>query len=329
MKPDLTALRALDLHLVMERLGIRPVARYAHSVEYHLPDGRQISITSHPSNAKAGAQAMFQVWNGDSYRGGKPGGAGAIDLVMTITGQPFRNALGILAALNCRTAKTTETEPTLHLQTVHRTTLPDRTDEGLPAMLRYLCEMRKLPLYIVEPLVAREIIYAHVHCYRHEVTGTKRSFVNAVFVMRDDRSGQPAGSMIRGCYDGRTPRKSTLPFHNGSHAAFWIGEKLEDARTIVITESPIECLSWLAMHPDCSHLHCRTYGGARWRVVRDIFGTVKAAGATLICAFNNDREGNRSAEEFERLAETDGVSVTVDLPEDADDWNNSLRQNQR
>jgi hypothetical protein len=94
--------------------------------------------------------------------------------------------------------------------------------------------------------------------------------------MRDDTTEQPNGSMIRGCYDGRKPRKSTLPFENGKAAAFWLGVPIAQARAVVVTESAIECLSWLALHTATAGIHCRTYGGNRWRSVEAIFDQVKA-----------------------------------------------------
>ncbi len=330
MKLDLNALRETDLQLVMQRLGYEPAARYVRTVEYHLPDGRKIAITSHPGSSRSGGTlGMFQVWNGDSFEPGKPGGAGAIDLVMTVTRRPFRAALGFLAEListqgpEIQTTRK-EADPTLPL--FSRTTLPTRSDEALPALLRYLCKSRNLPRSLVESLIDEGVLYAHVHSYK--VNETSRSFTNAVFVMRADATGAPAGSMIRGCYDGRRPRKSTLPFENGAGATFWIGTKLEKAQTVVVAESPIECLSWMALHPEHDQVHCRTYGGARWRHVRNILEQIKACGARLVCAFNNDEEGNRAAAEFEKMAGAAGLSVIRDQPQGVKDWNDVLRANQ-
>ena len=191
-------------------------------------------------------------------------------------------------------------------------------------MRRYLCESRGLPAALVVPLLDAGTIFAHVHSYA--VNDTRRSFTNAVFVMRDDATEQPNGSMIRGCYDGRKPRKSTLPFENGTGAAFWLGVPLARAHAVVVTESPIECLSWLALHTAAVGIHCRTYGGNRWRGVETIFDQVKASGAQLVCAFNNDEEGNRAAEEFVQLAARAGIIAIRHQPEGVKDWNDVLRR---
>ncbi len=190
-------------------------------------------------------------------------------------------------------------------------------------MRRYLCEIRGLPITIVEPLLDRETIFANVH--RYKSPGGDRQFINAVFVMRDDATEHPNGSIIRGCYDGFKPRKSTLPFENGNAAAFWLGTSLFQARAVVVTESPIECLSWLALHPTAAGIHCRSYGGNRWRSIQTVFSQVKATGAQLVCAFNNDPEGNRTADEFVQLAQRAEIIAIKYQPKTAKDWNDVLR----
>ena len=173
---------------------------------------------------------------------------------------------------------------------------------------------------LVSTLMGEGIIYANIH--RYEVGQTRRSFTNAVFLMRDDETGAPVGAMIRGCYDGIKPRKSTLPLPTGQEAAFWIGEPLETAETIVLTESPLECLSYLVLHPKEPRLHCRTYGGNRWRYVSAIFPVL--GGRKLICAFNNDGPGLDAAAELRNLCESAAVPFEQVLSQ-AKDWNLQLR----
>ena len=97
MNPELDELRGVDLLEVMSALGYQPVARYTGSCEFRLEDGRKVSVSRTPHNAKKGPESMFQVWNGESFNG-KSGGAGAIDLVMTVSNKTFRAALGWLAS---------------------------------------------------------------------------------------------------------------------------------------------------------------------------------------------------------------------------------------
>ena len=331
MKPDLRALREIDLAEVMNRLGYQPSTRYGGTFEYRLEDDRKIAVTPQPRNSRSGgALGMFQVWNGEALEG-RSGGAGAVDLVMAVTGKPMRAALGWLAGTffaggNGFSIPQTPVKPRSESLPLfeRRFTLPTRNPEATAAVRRYLCESRGLPAALVGPLLDAGTIFAHVHSYA--VNDTRRSFTNAVFVMRDDVTEQPNGSMIRGCYDGRKPRKSTLPFENGTGAAFWLGVPIAQARAVVVTESPIECLSWLALHTAAAGIHCRTYGGNRWRSVEAIFDQVKAIGAQLVCAFNNDEEGNRAAGEFVQLADKAGIVAIRHQPEGVKDWNDVLRR---
>ena len=318
-------LREIDLLRVMAAFGYEPKARYSGSLEYELTDGRRISLTPNPRNKVPGPLGIFQVWNGESFDG-KSGGAGAIDLVMAVSGKPFRAALGWLAATFSPTggviaparAKKEESEPSL---LERRFALPERHDQAAGKVRQYLCQSRALPASLVVGLMEEGTIYAHIHSYI--VNEQRRSFTNAVFLMRNDNSREPAGSMIRGCYDGRRPRKSTLPLDCGQTAAFWLGEPLASAAKIVVTESPIECLSYVAIHP-AKGLHCRTYGGNRWRHVETIFETVKSRKGELICAFNNDEAGNEAAVELAQLCYGAGVRFQRHSPR-AKDWNDDLR----
>lgn len=331
MKPDLRALREINLGKVMKRLGYEPASRYGGTLEYRLEDDRKLAVTPEPRNSRSGGVlGMFQVWNGEALDG-RSGGAGAVDLVMAVTGKPMRAALGWLAESffsggNGFSIPETPVKPRGEALPLfeRRFTLPTRDSAATPAVKRYLCESRKLPESLVVPLLNAGTIFAHVHSYA--VNDTRRSFTNAVFVMRDDTTEQPNGSMIRGCYDGRKPRKSTLPFENGTGAAFWLGVPIAQARAVVVTESPIECLSWLALHTAAAGIHCRTYGGNRWRGVETIFDQVKASGAQLVCAFNNDEEGNRAAEEFVQIAAKADIVAIRHQPEGVKDWNDVLRR---
>ena len=329
MSPELDELRGVDLLEVMSALGYQPIARYTGSCEFRLEDGRKVSVSRTPHNAKKGSESMFQVWNGESFNG-KSGGAGAIDLVMTVSNKTFRAALGWLASTFFVAGRVDGPErPPRPVAAPlplfeRRFALPPSSPDALPAVRRYLCESRGLPTTLVVPLLDAGTIFAHVHSYA--VNETRRSFTNAVFVMRDDATEAPNGSMIRGCYDGRKPRKSTLPFENGKAAAFWLGVPLAQARAVVVTESPIECLSWLALHTAATETNCRTYGGERWRSVEAIFDQVKASGTQLICAFNNDKEGNRAAGQFLEIAAKAGIVAVRDQPHEVKDWNDTLRR---
>ena len=93
MKPDLQALRGIDLAEVMNRLGYEPSSRYGGTMEYRLEDGRKLAVTPQPKNSRScGALGMFQVWNGEALDG-RSGGAGAVDLVMAVTGRPCARRL--------------------------------------------------------------------------------------------------------------------------------------------------------------------------------------------------------------------------------------------
>ena len=105
-----------------------------------------------------------------------------------------------------------------------------------------------------------------------------------------------------------------------------MGAKLLETQRVVVTESPIECVSWMALHePGGGKTHCRTYGGNRWRYVETIFDQIKETQAELVCSFNNDEEGNRAAQEFEKLAGEAGITSVRDQPQGVKDWNDLLK----
>lgn len=321
MPQDLRVYRAVDPHRVMEALGYAPTEKYANTLEYRLSDDRKLAITLAPRNATQGEEYMFQCWNGETFRQNKRGGAGAIDLVMTVTGKGFRDALWFLTE-NFFGGTPPMIPPPVLTRSVSSEgrTLPTKDPEGEDATRRYLCFTRGLPMRLVTSLMGEGIIYPNI--YRYEVGQTRRSFTNAVFLMRDDETGAAVGAMIRGCYDGIKPRKSTLPLANGQESAFWVGEPLATAETIVLTESPLECLSYLVLHPKDVGLHCRTYGGNRWRYVKGIFPVLR--GRKLICAFNNDGPGLEAAAEMRGLCEVADVPFDQITPR-AKDWNEELR----
>lgn len=320
---DFRALRELNLFTVMERLGCKPFASYGGTAEYRLEDGRKIAVTPHPQNSRCGGRlGMFQVWNGVAYDD-KIGGAGAINLWISVTGCSFQQAVAELDSLTERPFR--ESEPLPQPSSTKRPKeLPIPAPDALGPLRAYLAHTRKIPPSLLEPLIREGTIYPNRHTYQTKNTGTTRSFVNAVFLMRHDDTGEPVGSMVRGCYDGISPRKSSLPFQTNDGSAFWIGQPLREAQTVVLTESPIECLSWLALHPDTLRPHIRTYGGNRWRQVRALLDWLPS----IVCAFNNDFDGNRYADELKVMCEEKNVTFLRDMPV-SKDWNEDLKRRAR
>lgn len=147
--------------------------------------------------------------------------APALDLVMAITGKSFRDAIAWLDEQFLRTATPaaakTNPLPSTPLPPPAPHTLPECHPSAHDAVRRYLCGRRGIPATLVDPLLSAGLIYGHIHHY--DALGSPRSFTNAVFLMRHDITAEPTGSMIRGCYDGRSPRKSTLPLPNSEAAA--------------------------------------------------------------------------------------------------------------
>lgn len=318
MQRDLSAYRAVDPIAVMDQLGYTPAERYSNTVEYRLLDGRKIAISISPRNAKGGSEFLFNCWNGETFKQDKRGGAGAIDLVLTVTGLKFAAAVAWLTEHFFSGNSPAPLPPRLVITRREPHRMPTNDPEGTKAMRAYLCNTRGFPPRIVDTLIARGIIYPNIH--RYESQGKARSFTNTVFVMRDDTTLEPVGAMIRGCYDGTTTRKSTLPLVSGSDAAFWVGEPLESASIIVLAESPIECISYRLLHPSRG-LHCRAYGGNRWGYVRNILPRLK--GRHFVCAFNNDAAGTAYAQELATMCQSAGIDLRLCVPLEKD-WNQQL-----
>ncbi|MES2572427.1 MAG: toprim domain-containing protein [Verrucomicrobiota bacterium] len=328
MKYDALALKGVDLLTVMKKLGFEPSKGYAGTIEFNLSEDRQIAVTPKPLNARNGNLGMFQFWKGSGLNG-RSGGAGAIDLVMAVTNKPFGAALEWLAEsfFPSSEALGLSNRPSSGIvfpPSETRFSLPERHPAANGVVRKYLCAIRGLSPRLIVPLMKEGIIYPHLHQYK--AGGQLRTFTNAVFLMRDDQTQAPNGCMIRGCYDGLKPRKSTLPFRSGDGAAFWVGTPLREARRIILAESPIECLSWVVLHGLESGIHCRTYGGNRWRAVKTLFEQVKANAAEIVCAFNSDDEGQAAALELRTLCLEEGVCSSESLPAGAKDWNELLRK---
>ncbi len=164
-------LRVMPLEAVLLRSGAR--RDRADKSKWHTGRG-VISVTG----------AKFMNWNLSA------GGGGAIDLAMHLGGLRFQEALEWLSR------NFPAHDPSEPAQRPPRPLLlPPQDDRKLPLVQRYLYDRRRLPVALVEPLIARGSVYA-------DTRG------NAVFLLRG-KEDTPVGAEIRGT--ASTPWRGMAP----------------------------------------------------------------------------------------------------------------------
>lgn len=198
------------------------------------------------------------------------GGGGAIDLVMHLHRLGFAQAVQWLAHSFPIPLGSSEFQPT-SLQSA--LVLPRPDPSKLCHVRQYLCQQRRLPSAVLEPLIASGDLYADRHA-------------NAVFVLLG-KEKQPVGAELRG-----TTARPWRGLARGSRKDLgFFALPAEPRPGLVLVESAIDAISCFALHPD---RRCLSTAGARPNP-RWLAGLLNQGGP-VFCGFDADPTGEHMAQ---------------------------------
>jgi hypothetical protein len=270
----LERLRAIPLGVVLRAAGAKPDPH--DPAKWHTISGT-LSVTG----------SKFFDWNHAS------GGGGAIDLAMHLNRMRFAEAADWLACLFAPP----EIEPPVAAPISRPLTLPTPVAAALSAVRRYLQRQRRLPLDLLEALVASDDLYSDANA-------------NAVFLLRNQRR-VIVGAELRGT--GPRHWRGMAPGSRKDGGYFAVGP--DSAQALVLCESAIDAISCLALHPG---LRCLSTSGARanpgW------LPALLASNRPVYCGFDADSTGEHFAQRM--IAHHPNVQR---LRPPLHDWNDTLR----
>jgi Toprim-like/Protein of unknown function (DUF3991) len=145
---------------------------------------------------------------------------------------------------------------------------------------------------------------------------------NALFAHRDD-TGDLTGFEIKG--------RSFTGFSPGGTKSAWQSRALETDRFLVITESPIDALSYHQLHPEHASVsrYLSTAGApspGQMAMFGRMFGKVPD-GTTIVAAVDSDNAGTKLAKRFAELAQEHAhVRFHRHSPATDKNWNDVLQR---
>lgn len=245
------------------------------------------------------------------------GSAGAIDLQMHLTGQDFFPACHTLAeefqpgVLMRIETPFPDSEP--GLAEASRQAYEDlaakyarHCDEHWPIVRDYLVRQRRLDIALIDQLHDAGSIYANDH----------RPGPSAVFLHRD------ADGAIRGATLRSTHSASFRPTLGDKLTAWFLVGDWKSAREAVITESPIEALSYKTLFPDPTTVAVSVTGNyVPEPLLRHIQGSV----GQVVFALNPDVAGiEGTAKAMRQWSQLAGGTPRLHFPQMGEDWNDFL-----
>jgi hypothetical protein len=266
-------LRAVPLEAVLRCWGA--TRDRADKAKWHTERG-VISVTG----------AKFMNWNRSV------GGGGAIDLAMHLGDLHFPEALQWLSK-NFPTCDAADPAPL----SPRPLRLPPGDPTKLPEIRRYLYDHRRLPVAVVEPLIAGGSIYADARS-------------NAVFLLLG-KEKEPIGAEIRGT--SCTPWRGMAPGSRKDLGYFSI--PVVEPTAIILCESAIDAVSCLALH---DRAVCISTAGARPNPLW--LGSLVQTGKPVCCGFDADPVGDEMARAMMQTHPT-----VLRLRPSLKDWNEVLK----
>jgi hypothetical protein len=258
-------LRAIALEDVLERWGARPDPR--DKAKWHGARGT-ISLTGQ----------KFMNWTGGQ------GGGGAIDLIMHLLGVGFLQAaqwlqqhfpqaqedLGLSLPINL--SRMPPATPARAPGSASALALPPKVQDHLGRVRHYLLQERRLPTYVIDPLIDAGVLYAD-----------RRA--NAVFLLLG-KENQSVGAELRGT--GPIPWRALAAGSRKDQGYFSMGPSLH--RAVILCESAIDALSCFTLHRDCL---CLSTAGARANPLW--LAPLIQQGLPIFCGFDADPAGDCAA----------------------------------
>lgn len=297
--------RDLDLCAVAQRyLGVSP--RKEGGSYVFESDGHKVVITT----------TKFKDFRCEQ---GRLGG-GAIDLVMHLLRCDFQAAVRALAAdfpgevvdsLRSHHARLAREEGQSALAAPRKVSFAEQLDRfgrpdasKLPVIRRYLREARMLPDVIVDQCIATGDLWAN-------------DWGSCVFAHRS-AAGEICGCTIRSTFSGGERKAFKQVLGDKTTAWFSAGALLSRAERLVITEAPVDVLSFLALkRAKESDAVVSTAGAAS-------YGGLVALRRPMVLAQDADHDGCQQAEALAALARRAGLRVERCVPERGKDWNEFL-----
>jgi hypothetical protein len=304
MPPDYSELRCIPLKEVMAAMGLRG-NQEGQSTIYRFGNGA-INVTG---------TKWFDHQAGI-------GGGGAIDLTMHLLGSTsaeavewLRGRFALSAVLDTSTTLVKSGSPSLPPERPFHELMDEfarRSETHWLAARHYLVNRRKLPAHLVDALHQEGTVFAH-----------NRGGV--VFLHRNECS-RVEGASIR---DLKTPCAFRQTIGNKVTAWFSCGVPIAEARSMAITESPIDALSYFAMATPALRDGLTVVSVAGNHVPTPLL-RYAAEGAILpILALDGDEAGRLGEESasFRWREIAKEVGLTRDLPvrrPSRKDWNEEL-----
>ncbi len=155
------------------------------------------------------------------------GGGGAIDLIMCLKNCSFIEARKFLN--NSYSEQTISTRGKNNIKQ-HISNMPERNDSKINIVVDYLVNIRKIPSDFVNSLVKHNAIYANSY---GSVVFKHCSFIPEYRVN---------GATIRGTYN-----KFKQTIGNKEEGLFWFGINVQEAKEVVVAESPIDIISYAVL----------------------------------------------------------------------------------
>ncbi|MGE3424830.1 MAG: DUF3991 domain-containing protein [Dehalococcoidia bacterium] len=148
---------------------------------------------------------------------------------------------------------------------------------------------------------------------------------NAVFPHFDRASGGVCGYEVKG--------RGFSGFAPGGAKGLWASVPDSGDTRLVIAESAIDALSWVALHPEALNTRFVSTGGALSPAQPSLLTAAMQklpAGGRVVLAVDNDAGGDRLVEQIGeafRVAERADLELIADVPPTRDcDWNDVLRR---
>lgn len=206
--------------------------------------------------------------------------------------------------------------------------LPVRNEHNLGIIVDYLVNERTISLNLVNDLIERGLIYAN-------------GYKSAVFVHRDEDQST-TGASWRATVG---TKRQDVAGSDKNKGWFHLGN-LQSAKRFVITEAPIEAMSYLELHPGLDLSETVIIAASGNNLTRGLYKQINKQGGDgeIILAFNSDTGGETGIlnvkEKLGLLVQlrhkksyiSNGIDeepyqgqVTVELPT-ATDWNEQLKE---
>ncbi len=246
------------------------------------------------------------------------GGGGAIDLTKHLLSCDFKQAVAWLGqkididvatrALKDQAAETAKAYVNDIDVTFHA---PEPAPDQLPALKKYLADVRGIDPSITDPLIKNGSIYAE----------KKYQYVNAVFLCRNNEKN--TGAEVRGLIpDSRTGKnyKGSAPGTNRKEGSFFVG--LENpGKKAVFVESALDALAYKQLHPG-QGLIISTAGATTPPpyIIKELI----PKGFEIVFAYDNDEHGQIWLKKWQAAV----PDLKVEIPH-AKDWNEDLLLEQK